>query len=303
MTWMRFKSKYVSLRWLGTLGWSIFRYVVLLGISFIILYPFALKVAQMFMSRDDLLDNTVRFIPIAPTFDNIIASMNAMQYTRALLYTMMFCIVISLLQIIVCSLAGYGFARFKFYGKNIIFFLVIMTLIVPTQVIIIPMFLSLRFFLGTEISLINSIWSGIILTATGMGLRSGLYIFLFRQYFKNMPRELEEAAYVDGYGVFSTFYRIIIPTSGTVITMIFLLSFAWQWTDTYMSTVFMSGEFLLASRAPLGIPLTGFQINTVEVFNMFLNTSAILAIMPLAVIYFVCQRFFIQSVARTGLTE
>ena len=132
---------------------------------------------------------------------------------------------VSVLQLAISCLVGYGFARFKFKGRNILFFIVILSLIVPAQTILIPLY-----FRFSSIGLLNTIWPVVILSACGIGLKNGLYIYLMRQFFRGMPRELEQSAYIDGAGPLRAFVQIILPNAFNMMITVFLFSFTWQWT-------------------------------------------------------------------------
>ena len=124
----------------------------------------------------------------------------------------------------------------------------LLTLIVPPQMIMIPLYLSFRYFdplgllPGNGINLLNSYWPFALTSATAMGMRNGLFIYIMRQYFRGMPAELEEAAYVDGAGALRTFFQVMLPSAVPVMVIVFLFSFVWQWNDDFYSTLFMARE-------------------------------------------------------------
>ena len=194
------------------------------------------------------------------------------------------------------SLVGYGFARFKFWGNTLLFGLVILELIVPPQTIMIPLFIRFRFFIG-DISLIGTFWPIIILTLTCMGIKSGLYIYMFRQFFINMPKELEEAAYIDGCNTFQTYYKVMLPSAVSTMVTVFLLSFSWQWTDTTYSSLFRTTGLMANAINNIGDP--DMEEVMATTYN---NTAAVLSVLPIAVVYLFGQKFFIQGVERSGIT-
>jgi len=365
----RFWMKHLSFLGLANFSWKIVRFIILVGLSFVILLPFFVSVVESFKSFHDFIDPTVQFIPKNATWEhinNIMHQIGGMRLDFAVIprhigmllssgdilpryytnpnlegfignsflrnsffITFWYSGLIALIQVVVCALAGYGFARFKFVGSNILFFCVILSLIIPPQTLMIPMFIRFRFFfpIGSEevwgtiqqmnyytgayetvdalvnqtvhLNLINTHWPGIILAATGLGIKNGLYIFMFRQFFKNMPKELEEASYIDGCNTFQTFFKIMLPSAVALMVTVFLLSFAWQWTDTTFSTLYMRRFGLLANM----MSFVFYRDPEVHIMQaMYFSTAAILAIIPVALVYFVGQRFFIQSVERSGIT-
>jgi len=375
----RFWMRHLSVVGLSTVLWKIARFVILVGLSFVILFPFFVQIIDSFKEFEDFLDPTVMYIPRNATFRHVhavmgqigglnldfgvipqhisllfnylgaghqeqphIASIPARQYgeiiensflSNSFFMTFWYSGVIAAIQVAICALAGYGFARFKFWGSNLLFFCVILTLIIPPQTLMIPMFVRLRFFLpiGNELhwptaaiqeyvfnpitglysmtsvqtertmhmNLVNTHWPGILFAITGLGIKNGLYIFMFRQFFKNMPKELEEAAYIDGCSTFQTFKKVMLPSAVALMVTVFLLSFAWQWTDTVFSRFYM-GRFGILANTVSGARYPNPEIQIMNA--MYLGTAAILAVLPVALVYLVGQRFFIQSVERSGIT-
>jgi multiple sugar transport system permease protein len=292
----RIKAKYFTRTALALTLWKIIRGIILFGLCFVILYPFGVKIIDSFKSFEDYLDPTVKYIPKYFTTNNIKAVFNQMQYTKSFIATMGFSTLIGLIQVGICGIVGYGFARFKFRGNKFLFFLVILALIIPPQTIVVPLFVKFRFFYG-GLNLIGSYWPMIVLASTGLGIKNGLYIFMFRQFFINMPKELEEASYIDGCNIFQTFYRVMLPSATTLMVTVFLLSFSWQWTDTTYSNLFMRGTSLMANA----IANVDGGLEEIMVTN-YNNTAAVISVLPIALVYIFGQRFIIQGVERSGIT-
>ena len=176
--------------------WPIFRFVILFGLSFIILYPLIYMVSCAFRERNDMSDPTVMWIPRHYTIDVIKETMRAMNFWETMKTTLLLNIGCALVQVVSCSVTGYGFARFDFKGKKLLFGIVIMMILVPMQVIALPLYTQFRFFLGSEkINLIDTMWVMYLPALTGNGIRSGLMILIFRQFFRGLPKEIEDAAY------------------------------------------------------------------------------------------------------------
>ena len=134
------------------------------------------------------------------------------------------------------------------------------------------------------------------MAATGTGFKAGLYIFLSRQFFMNMPKELNEAAAIDGCGVYQTFFRIMLPSARSILTTVFLLSFSWQWTDTLYNGLFFQDTAILSNvinRVGIG--------ESMAVSGNLQNVAAILAIAPLAILYIFAQRSFVESIDNAGI--
>lgn len=312
--------RYLSAYRLSMLIWSIVRGVIIAGICFMIFYPTLLRLSVVFMHEHDLFDLTIRYIPRNFTLDNVLLVWRAMGMPDTLFNTFRLSLIVSMLQLISCTIVGYGFARFNFKGRGLLFSLVLITLVVPPQTIMIPLFLHFRFFDifglfsllggGSGINLLDSYWPFILMSSTGMGMRNGLYIYIMRQFFRGMPKELEEAAYVDGAGLFRTFVSIMLPSAKPAMITIFLFSFVWQWTDSFYSPLFLQGMRVFGNTLS-GLPTTIAHLHYWEVGtlatmspvvgSMYNNVGSLMVILPLIVIYLFAQKHFVQSVERAGI--
>lgn len=167
----------------------------------------------------------------------------------------------TLLSMISCSMAGYALGHYKLKTNAIFMVLAIVTIIVPLQAYIIPLFFRFRFFdflgvgkllqlFGIEatINLVNGELPYYILSACGMGIRSGLFIWIFMQYFRSMPKELDDAARIDGCGEASTFIRIMLPNAISPYLVTFILSVVWYWNDTAYSSVFSTKKSIACNK-------------------------------------------------------
>lgn len=314
----RMKAKYLTPKILGHFLVSLCKYTLLIGISFVILFPFLVKISSTFMSREDLLDQTVRYIPRNPTLDNLKVVLEESNYFAGLRNTAIISFMAASIQTFISAFIGYGLGRFKFKGRNLAFVFVLLTLLIPPQTLTVPMYLTFQQFdfygllglFGMEpVSLISYTvgWFPLpipllLLSLFGIGLKNGLFIFIMMQYFKNMPSELTEAAYVDGYGVFAAYFRIMLPLAKSMLATLFLLSFSWQWSDTFYSNMFfrsldslpkvLQSVFNLASQGATEGSLLG------SVYN---NCAGLLIVAPLALLYLFTQRFFTQGIEKSGI--
>ena len=316
--WQRFKVKYLSMRFVTTVIWKLFRYVILLGMCYIILNPFFAKISSSFKSIEDFMDVTVKYIPKHFTLDTYKAIILENNYLESVLTTAMLAVVCALLQTFVCSFVGYGFAKYKFKGSGFLFTMVLVTMMVPPQTIKYALFLQFKNFdiLGLfnlfglgKISLLNTMWPFIILSLTGIGLKNGLYIFMMRQFYRGVPDELEESAYIDGSSVVKTFFKIILPISVPMMITIFLFAFSWTWTDNFYSTLFYTNNLdvkTLAYFAEIPKSLDELIKETGAGGDLFrqaiMHTCGLLIILPLIIIYLFCQRYLIQGIERSGIT-
>lgn len=321
--WTRFRIKYLSWNFLGNAAWWLFRFILLLGISYVILVPFYSKIASSFMSKEDFVDSSVKLIPKHPTLDTYKAIIRDNKYLEGLVNTTLLSLVSALLQTLVCALIGYGFAKYNFKGKKYLFALVILTMIIPHGTIKLSMFMKFNFFdiwgifnfLGgglvegikvipfTSLHLTDTFWPLVILSATGLAFKNGLYIFMFRQFFNGVPDELEESAYMDGATTFRTFFQIIIPLSVPMLITVFLFSFCWQFTDNFYVDLFNPINKITFLPDIVKIPKsldTQYAAQALYESAIY-NTCSLMIVAPLIVIFLFCQRYLVQGIERSGI--
>ena len=277
--------------------------IILIGVCYIILSPVIGIISTAIMHPDDLGNPLVYLIPQTFTFYNITNAFIHMNFITTIRNALTFSLGISLMHVFITSLVGYGFARFKFKGSGILFGLVILTIVVPVQTYVVPLFMQFRFFVN-DMNLIGNFWTIILLTLTGVGLRSGLYIYIFRQFFKGLPKEIEEAAFIDGAGPFATYARVMLPNAVPAIITVLLFSFVWHYNDTFYTGMFVPGNRLMA--VALG-SVGGNYSNSIEgtvpppQIQMVVFASVLLAIAPILTIYLILQRFFMEGLERSGI--
>lgn len=292
---------------------NLFIYIMLICMGYVILYPLFGRLMMSVMSESDLYDDTVRFFTKQFTFDNFSTAIHYTDYWASFLRTTFFVLLMSVSQVISSVFIAYGLARFKFLGNRLLFLFLLLTLIIPPQLISLPLYFQFRYFnlfglLGKEgFSLLGNPLSISLLCLTGMGLRSGLLIYILQQYFKGFPKELEESAMIDGAGPFKTFAYIALPSASSMLATIFLFSVVWQWTDTFYTSTFMPGNNLLHQKV---LSLTSiFQFETFVGSGSFnivkgslaQNAAVILYILPLLLVFLFAQRYFVESIENTGI--
>ena len=323
--WERMKAKFVNLYTLKKVVVYIFRLLLLIGISYVILFPFFSKVSSSFMSKEDFVDVTVVLVPKHPNLDIYRAIIKDNKYFEALFNTFILSLVCAVIQTFVCMWIAYGFAKFKFKGNKLLFLCVIFTLVVPHATLQLSLFMKFRYFdilgiinfLGggvidavnvtggkTSINFINSNWPLYILSLTGLAYKNGLYIFMLRQFFRGIPDELEESAYLDGSGIMRTFFSIIIPLSTTMMITVFMFAFCWQWTDNFYTELFYTtaGKKLLPDIIKIPKSLDTNYAGQSLYSSAITNTCGIMIIAPLIILYLFGQRYIVQGIERSGLT-
>lgn len=296
--------------------WSLIRFTLIFGLSFVILYPILQKISTAFKDKRDLYSPVVVWIPENFTMSNFLDAIRIMDYWPTLFNTFVLSAMTTLLTAASCALAGYGFARLKFKGSGLLFACVILTILVPPTTILIPIYLNLKDFTllglipliaGKSVNLLNSYWPFILTSLTANSLKAGLYIFIFRQFFRGIPKEVEEAAYIDGAGIGATFTRIMMPNAIPAILTTALFSFVWQWNDSFYTTTYLTSSKVMSTQLSslpynLSIMLGGDPSKADPFYlSMVQDTGILLAILPLIIIYLFVQRYFVESIERTGI--
>ena len=309
----RLKAKFLSSFFLQKVLWYIVRLVLLIGISYVILFPFIAKIFGSFMSMDDFVDVTVRLIPKNWTLDTYAAIILENNYLQAFVNTTFLSLTCAVIQTLICCVIGYGLAKFRFRGSKLVMIFVVLTMIIPHRTIQLALYQHFRYFdifgiinliTGSTIQLTNTDVPLMLLSLTGLAFKNGLFIFMMRQFFAGVPDELEESAYVDGSGVYRTFVQIILPLSIPMMITIFLLSFSWQWTDNFYTTLFYSGrnaKWLMPNIVSVPPSLVTNYAGQGLFYSAINNTCALLIMAPLVVIYLFCQRYLIQGIERSGI--
>jgi len=289
----------------------IFTAILLIGISYTILAPVIGMFSTAFMSVEDLFNPMVFLIPSNPTFDNFRGAVQHLRFWNTLAFTLGYSMGLSLLHVMVASFVGYGFARYKFRGSNIIFAIVLLTFIIPPQAYMVPLWFQFRFFGPTNINLIDSYASVIILTLTGMGLRSGLFIYIFRQFFRGLPVEISEAARIDGCGHLRTYMSVMMPNAKPAIITVFMFSLVWHYGDTFFSGLLLTRpQFMHVSLGQVvfrwqsynsrGGSMMFADFEMMQAQMVFL-AAVTLIIVPIILVYAIMQRQFIEGIERSGI--
>ena len=296
------------------------RTVVILGFCFVILYPIINMMTRALMLPRDLYDNSVLWVPRNFSLANVKLAARAINYWGAFSNSLWSSSLVTLLQLFSCLTAGYAFGRYKLPFRRVLFALVILTLIIPPQLIMVPSYLNFRYFdifgiysliTGTPgIPMLDTSMPMILLALTGNGIRNGLFIFLFRQFFVSVPKEIEEAAMVDGAGHFRTFFKIMLPQTTTITVTVALFSFVWQWNDKFYTSLYNRLFETLPNAVTLMRPdlfaanipeYVGFSLADPVIGRNLSGTAVLLAEIPLILLFLFLQRYFVTSVERSGV--
>lgn len=279
-------------------------YTIFISTSYIYLNPVLKMLVRMVMNDKDLIDPTVTWVPSSLYLGHISAAWDVLRYPSSLTISIIVALTASVFHCIACGFAGYAFARLDFPFKKFIFFLLLLSFIIPPQVIILPTILMYKK-LGIMTHLITLILPSIF----GFGVKGALFVFIYRQFFMTQPKELEEAAKIDGATAIKFYLKVMFPLAKPAILVVFLFSFVWTWNDTYFPRMFLTGakdvplsmEMLrMGSRIDAFIKDGGMAEYMAEPIRM---AASFLTVLPPLLIYLFAQRYFVESVERTGLVE
>lgn len=283
---------------------KVFLYTIFIATSYIYLNPIFKMMVNMVMSTADLINPTITWIPSGIFLGHLKTAWSMLHYPQAFTITFIVALCASVFHCISCGLAGYALARLNIPFKKMIFALLLLAFIIPPQVIILPTIVAY-----TNLGLNNSLITLVIPSILGFGVKGSLFVIIFRQFFLTQPKELEEAAKIDGASPLKFYLKVMLPLAKPAILIVFLFSFVWTWNDTYFPQMFLTDSNLL--------PLASETLQMDRVITNFVETQQIssydagaikmaasfLVILPPLLIFLIFQRNFVESVERTGLVE
>ncbi len=289
------------------------RMVILIGICYVILGPVIGIISNSFFSDSDFANKLVYIIPQNPTLERYRLSWLRLDYVKTLANSLAYVLSLMVIQVVVCSMVGYGFARFDFPLKKLLFGMVIVMIIIPTHTVILPIYVTFQEFdpfgifsllTGKVNNYLGSVKPMFIMTLLGSGLRSGLYIYIFNQFFRGLPKEIEEAAFVDGAGMWYTYFRIMLVNAIPSVLTVAIFSLVWQYNDTFFANLFNINPNIVISKKITTLQDTISNVDkimTPGISKLYLYSGIVLVILPIIIVYVVLQKRFIEGVERSGI--
>jgi multiple sugar transport system permease protein len=268
---------------------TILTYVLMTLIGMLTVTPFLWMVIVSLHPSHGALPDPAHLIPERWHWENYLTvlGMEATPFPRFLWNTVFVATSVVAGQVMLCSLAGYGFARLEFKGRDLLFFLFLATMMIPGQVTMIPAFLTVRSF-----GWLNTYWALIV-----PGISSAFGIFLLRQFFLTLPRELDDAARMDGCSEFGIYWRIALPLSGPALATLATFAFIATWTDFFWPLLVTSTTEMRTLEVGLSLFKDSFGTT-----NWPLQmAAATLVLLPVLIVFLCTQRFFVRGIALTGL--
>ncbi len=301
---IKFKRFFVGMKFTDGLIYKVVIYTLLISFAYIYLYPVFYMITNSLMTVDDIINVAVKWVPTKLNWENyrIIFSSSDFNYFGILKNALILAFVPAASATVSSAIIGYGFAKFNFPLKKILFVLMLMTFIIPPQITMIPTF---RMF--SRYNLLGSLNAFFIPAIMGQGLNGAIYILIFYQFFRMIPKSLEESAEIDGASRLKIFLKIAIPLAVPAIIIVFLFSFVWYYNETYLSGLFLGDSGF--TTMPLAIStyinsFGGFESDprAMMLYQAIRLAGNVLTILPLLILYFFTQRYFVESIDRTGIT-
>lgn len=297
-----------------------FRYYMLIIIGYIVLYPLLYMLSTAVKSDKALLDASFVWLPRYFTAERFTDAFETLNFTSALKRTFSLQVVSALIEVLVCAVIAYGFARFNFKGKKVAMVFLIISLLIPTQLYSLSLSINYRQVdlfglfgllnkltgIDLRLNLFNTNWTFWLPSIFGVGVRSSILIYIYIQFFTGLPFELEDAAYVDGAGPVKTFFSIALPSSSVVIVTATVLSVIWHWNETHLASLcFLSDDWPL-SVAIYNIFQTyqqkGIWLGSSPEAPAYVFACCLLFITIPLIFYLILQRKFVKSIDRVGIT-
>ena len=300
----KLKSFFLGSRTSYGLVFNVLLYLLLFAIGFVYLYPLLFMFVTSMKSPGDLLNPMVQWVPSELYLGNYTKAYRVLDYPSTLAASIMVSLIPSIIQAFVCSLVGYGLARYRFWGKNILFILILATFIIPAQNTMIPQMLTYK-----NLGLLGNIFSLILPAIFAQGFKSAIFILIFYQTFLSLPKVLEEAARLDGASDIKIFVKIALPAAVPSFIISIIFSTVWYWNENYLTVIFLEGGI-----QTLPMQLSKFvqayenlyPSNMVNIFDRLNEavklSGTFLNILPLLLMYFVLQKWFVESIERSGIT-
>lgn len=292
---------------------AVVRVAIIVGVSYVILSPLIGMFVNAISSTKDAYNPMVFVIPEYPTLERFQLAFTRLDYLPTMARDLAYTLTTTLVQLLICSMVGYGFARFDFPFKKFLFACVVVMIVIPTHTIMLPLYLTFRSFdplglmtliKGAPLNLMGSVAPVYIMSFLGCGVRSGLYIYIFNQFFRGLPKEIEEAAFVDGCGTWYTYFGIMLRNAMPAVITVTVFSIVWQFNDTFYAKLFLVSENVVISKKISSLQATIANLDKVldpNIQELYLDAGILLVILPIIIIYLLLQKNFIEGVERSGI--
>lgn len=304
LRWMSNSKKFIL---------GLFKLIIIVGICYVILGPVFGIISSSFFSDADSYNPMVYLIPQEPTLERYSLAAKYLDYGKTVTNSLLYSLSLTAIQVMICSMVGYGFARYKFPFKNVLFACVVIMIVIPTHTIMLPLYMTfanfdvfgiIKLIRGSSVNLLSTPVPMYIMTLFGCGLRSGLYIYIFNQFFRGLPKEIEEAAFVDGAGTWYTYFRIMLVNALPSVVTVAIFSMVWQYNDTFYARLFLISDNIVISKKISTIEASISNVEKIldpNILELYLDAGIVLIMIPIVIIYVALQKQFIEGVERSGI--
>ncbi len=272
-------------RWMGVAG----RYALLSALALAFMAPFYWMVTSSLKDNQEIFARPILLFPPAWRWENFPAALTypGFPFLRFLWNSIYYTGLVVVGTVLSCAAVGYGFARLRFPGRDVLFIVTVSTMMIPSIVTFIPTYILFKF-----LGMIGS-YTPLILPAF---LGNAFFIFMLRQFFLTLPGELSDAAKVDGAGEFLIFWRIMLPLVRSALMVVAVFTFLWTWHDFFGPLIYLNDS----RQFPLSLGLFAFKTRHATQWDLLMAASTV-ATLPLVVVFFFTQRYFLEGIALTGI--
>lgn len=262
-------------------------YIIMIALSIVYMIPFVWLLSSSLKTDADIFSMPPTWIPETIHWENYAEVFNQVPFFRFLGNTVLVTVLVMIAHVVVSSLIGYAFARLQAPGKNLCFLLLLSTMMLPSQVTMIPLYIMFK-----ELNWVDTLLPLVVPAFFG---GSPLYVFLFRQFFASIPKSLDEAAMMDGSGYLSTYIRVLLPMSKPIVITVAIFSFMASWNDFMGPLIYLHST----ENYTLALGMNLFKTQYVQNWNYTMAYN-VMMILPVIILFFVAQKSFIQGIVITG---
>lgn len=275
-------------------------YILLIELAFVFLYPLVYMAVNSLKFQTDLLDLNSKWLLHAVNWENYRQAYEELSYRSSFVTSIVVTVLCTIGHVCSCSLIAYGLTRFEFRGRKLVFAGVILTILVPPQILQIPLYIQYA-----KMGWIGSILPMVIPSFLGGGLNGGLFIFIFMQFFKGIPKTYEEAAKLEGAGQIYIFTKIFMPICKSAIAVVTTLSVIWHWSDIFESVAYLNGTTKTLMQQLSSFPAYMYENITAEGISIspVELAACVLTLLPILIFLMFMQKKFIRGAQDSGLAN
>lgn len=279
---------------------NIIVYLLLIEFVFVFIYPFLFMIINSFKFDSDFRDLNRQWILTGLNLENYKNALDILKYGETLAVNLTIVLLSTVGHAISCAFIAYGVSRFSFKGRGLVFGLIILSIIVPPQLLQMPLYIQYA-----KIGWIGTVLPIVVPSFFGFGLKGGLFIFIFMQFFKGLPKSYEESAKIEGCSSLKVYFKIMLPLSRTSILVVSTLSVIWHWNDAFEPSAYLTGGTKVLTQLLSSMPQYLYQSTSASgsVVSPVQLAACVLIILPLLIMFSVIQKKFMEGIEFSGLAN